>query len=146
MWPAFSALISMPSTETLRFRSIAEKLEIRSVTGSITIVTPDAATNSPSSQATLSPRAGLSLRNRLQPLNRVQVQENVALRFPVHDLRNRTDDRRTENHRFRLCQPDSWWLVRDNREQSLVAKIAVNHRQHSLPHEPLQHVKNCRIY
>src|SRR6266581_4693647 len=28
MWPAFNALISMPSIETLRFRSIAAKLEI----------------------------------------------------------------------------------------------------------------------
>src|SRR5437879_12358847 len=108
------------------------------------MVTPDAATNSPSSQATLSPCARLSLRNRLQPLNSVQVQESVAFGLPVHDLWNGTNDCRTENHGFRFRQPDSWSLMRHNRQGPLVSEVAVTNRHKTTPDQPLPPRKHAR--
>src|SRR5206468_10701359 len=101
----------------------------------------------PSCQLTLSSRIRLSLRQSLQSLNRVQMEEGLSPRLSIYHLRNRTNHRRAENDRLRFGEPDSRRLVRHNGQMPLVAEVAVDHCQDSLPYEPLEHVKDsgwCR--
>src|SRR5713101_7173203 len=119
---------------------------LRVVDGSITIVAFDAPMKSPSSQPTLSSRIALCLRNRLQSLNRVLMEEGLSLRLSIYYLWNRTDDARAQNDSLYFCQPDPGWLVRDDSEASFVAEVAVDHCENTFADEPFQHVKDCWRY
>src|SRR6266571_587893 len=119
---------------------------LRVVDGSITRVAFEAPMKSPSSQPTLSSRIALRLWNGLQPLYSVYVEEGFSFGLPTYHLWNRADDCRTKNYGLRFCQPYSRWLVRNHRQASFVAKVAVDHCENPFPNEPLQHVKDSWGY
>ncbi len=100
-------------------------------------------TTKPSSQPILSFSVRLSLGNALQPLYRVQVEEEVSLRLGIYDLWNRADDCRAEDHRVGILQPDPRRLMAYNGQSSSVAKIACDDNEDSPADEFLQPVKYC---